>query len=506
MTCLRSFSGILMVCLLSSSNLVLSQSDQAELSDHVLEAIGDLRSFVAIPNFGLHHASIQKNIDWLREQLVQRGFDCHQLETTSNPLLFAERIFTSDLPTILFYMHLDGQAIDPSKWNQSDPYQAVLKKQDTLGNWITISWQELNEQIDPDWRIFGRSTADDKAPIIAFLQAIDWINDSEKAITCNIKMIIDAEEELGSQGLPGAVAAYGELLAADALVINDGPVHLSGQPTLTFGCRGIMTLNLTIYGPASPQHSGHYGNYAPNPVFRMAHLLASMKDQKGRVLIDGYYDGVFLSAETRQILGAVPDDEDAIKHLLQIAHPDQVGSNYQESLQYPSLNVRGTASGWVGAQARTIVPDYATVAMDIRLVPESDPDRLYALIREHTESQGYLIVDHEPTPAERRSYPKIAFIRKERSTLPFRTDMSSPVGTWLERALTKEFEQNPIKIRIMGGTVPISSFIRAMDIPAVILPMVNADNNQHSPNENMRIGHLANAIRTFQAVLTTPMD
>ncbi len=469
----------------------------------IKDAVSELTDFIALPNFGLDKQDIEKNIAWIESAFQKRGMQCEVLQTEGNPLLLAHKEIDSKLPTVLFYMHLDGQAVDSKKWDQGSPFAAVIKRKNTQGEWEEV---ESDEGIlDRDWRIFGRSASDDKGPIIAFLHAIDRLNDEQVLPQFNIKIILDAEEEIGSKSLPAAVIKYREKLAADVLVINDGPVHTSGSPTLTFGCRGITTINLTTYGPIRPQHSGHYGNYAPNPIFKMAHLLGSMKNKDGTVAIDGYYDGIALDEKTKEILSKVPDDEDKIKDYLQIVNPEKVGSNYQESLQYPSLNARGINAGWVGAKARTIVPDIATVAIDIRLVPESEPNRLVALIKEHAESEGYHVVDHEPTYEERKKYPNLLYFYHARNTLPFRTDMDAPAGEWLTRAVQNTFDTEPIKIRIMGGTVPIAAFINELNIPAIIVPMVNPDNNQHSPNENLRIGHFEDAIKLFYGIFTTKL-
>ena len=167
---------------------------------------------------------------------------------------------------------------------------------------------------------------------------------------------MDFEEELGSPELPKAVEKYSKELASDMLIIFDGPRHISNQPTLTFGARGIAEVTLTVFGPRVPQHSGHYGNYAPNPAVRLSQLIASMKDADGRVTIPGFYDGIHLDEATKEILAQVPDDEMVIQRSIGIAAPDKVGANYQEAIQYPSLNVRGMRSGWVGIRSRTIVP------------------------------------------------------------------------------------------------------------------------------------------------------
>ena len=318
----------------------------------------------------------------------------------------------------------------------------------------------------------------------------------------NIKVIMDCEEELGSPNLPPAVKEHKEALKADFLVILDGPMHLTNRPTLVFGARGIATVRITTYGPYAPLHSGHYGNYAPNPAFRLTQILASMKDEEGRVTIPGFYDGVSLSPEVKEILAQVPDDEKAIQKKIGISSSDKVGNSLQEAIQYPSLNIRGMASGWVGNKVRTIIPHAAVANLDIRLVKESDPNRLISLVRNHIDSLGYHILETEPTDEERQKYPRLISMASKVSYQAFRTQLDSPIGRWLDAALTYTYSEAPIKIRTHGGSVPIAPFVNTLNVPAVIVPLVNADNNQHSPNENIRLQNYMDGVRTCVGLLT----
>jgi acetylornithine deacetylase/succinyl-diaminopimelate desuccinylase-like protein len=339
-----------------------------------------------------------------------------------------------------------------------------------------------------------------------FLNAIDLLKKNNREIPVNIKVILDGEEEKGSPPLPKAVKEYRELLKADFLVIADGPVHPSGKPTVVYGCRGITELTLTTYGPVKPQHSGHYGNYAPNPGFRLAALLNSMKAPNGKVLVDGYYDGVKIDEATMAVLKSVPDDAGDINTYLGVKTPEQVGAFYQESLQYPSLNVRGLGSGWVGEKARTIVPDRAIAEIDMRLVPETSGERLKGLVREHIRKQGYHIVSEDPGLSERMAHDKIIKIEEGGVTDAFRTDLSNPFGMHLVQLLHETFGEEVVQIRIAGGTVPIAPFVNELGIPAFLLPMVNPDNNQHSPDENLKIGQIAYGIRVFYNLLSNPLQ
>ena len=478
-----------------------AQDPKSKLKSTILE----LKEFISIPNDALDAQDINDNIKWLDKKFEQRGFITSVIQTDGLPMFFAELPPIANAKTILFYMHLDGQSVDPSKWDQEDPYQAVLKKRQN-DSWDLLDWEEIDKIIDDEWRIFGRSVSDDKGPIVMFLNAIDLIREQGKSFPYNIKVILDGEEEKGSKPLPKAVKENRGLLAADYLIINDGPLHVSGQPTLVFGCRGITTINLTTYGPIKPQHSGHYGNYAPNPGFILSKLLSTFKDDSGKVIIEGYYDGITLDGPTKDILRSVPDNEQEIMAQLGINTHEMVGSFYQESLQYPSLNVRGLSSGWTGAKARTIVPATATAAIDLRLVPESDGNRLKGLIKNHIEAQGFYVTSSTPSMQERLEHEKILTFEDSPVTDPFRTDMSIPFVSWLERTLNPDGDQELVKIRIMGGTVPIASFINELDIPAIILPLVNPDNNQHSPNENIKVKNVQYGIDAFYKLLSTPLD
>ena len=476
-----------------------------QLNDQIKNSIEELKGFVAIPNDALNADDIDKNIEWLTANFNRRGFYTKVLKTEGSPLFFAELLINKNKPTILFYMHFDGQSVDPKKWNQDDPYRTVLKENIDNG-WKQIDWSNLNKNINYDWRLFGRSTSDDKGPIVMFLNAIDLLQKNNEKISFNVKVILDSEEEKSSKPLPKAVQENRELLKADFLVINDGPVHHSNKPTLVFGCRGITTLSITTYGPIRPQHSGHYGNYAPNPVFRMSHLLSSMKDENGKVIIKGYYDGINLDKSTKEILKSVPDDISTIHHTLAIHSPETVGSYYQESLQYPSLNVRGISAGWTGEKARTIVPDKAVAEIDIRLVVESDGNKLKNLVKKHIKDQGYIILDKEPSIEDRMKYDKIVMITEGSVSNPFRTSLDDSYGIWISDILKNTFSEDVVRIRTMGGTVPIAPFINELKIPAFIVPLVNPDNNQHSPNENLRIGQIAYGIKVFYNILSTDIN
>lgn len=469
---------------------------------HAKASLDDFYAFLSLPNDAQYPEDIEKNIVWSENAFQERGFSTERLETATQPVVLAERKSKGATETVLLYLHIDGQPVNPDLWEQESPWQPVLKEKGADGKWQQIPWEKLEGTIDRDWRIFARSASDDKGPAMGLLAALDAAAEAGIEPAFNIKVFLDFEEEMGSPSLPQAVVKHKDKLAADRILIFDGPMHESNQPTIVFGARGIADVTLTTYGPTVPQHSGHFGNYAPNPALRLAQLLASMKDEQGRVLIPGWYEGIELSAEELAVLKAVPDQEEKLQRRLGIAAPDSVGAFYQEALQYPSLNIHGLASAWVGKEARTIVPASATAELDIRLVPESDPERLVRLLMEHIEQQGYHITEVEPGAEERQQYPKIVSMHSSIAYEAFRTPMDSETGRWLSSALTRAYGKKPVKVRIMGGSLPIAPFVTALNIPAVIVPLVNSDNNQHSPNENIRLGNYIDGVRTILALLS----
>lgn len=475
--------------------------------DYAQKSFPQLKELLSIPNDAHFPDDIEKNVLWCEGEFTERGFKTQRLQTTGAPLLLAERAGKNADKTVLVYLQVDGQPVDPKHWFQKSPYEAVLKARATDGEWEEIPWDNLKKpNLDPEWKIFARSTSDSKGAVNMFLTAIDMINDEAFLPNFDLKVIMDFEEEMGSPNLPEAVKQYKKELAADMLIIFDGPRHGTNRPTLTFGARGIATMTLKVFGPYFPQHSGHYGNYIPNPALKMAQLLSSMKDGQGRVVIPGFYDGIKISEEVKEILRSVPDDEKEINYKMGIATSDQVASTYQESLQYPSLNIRGLLSGWVGSEVRTIVPSTATAEMDIRLVRESDPEVLIDLVTKHIVDQGYHVVSEEPTKDERAKFPKIIQIDSEISYLAYRTDFDSEVGIWLDSALKNAFDEDPIKQRTSGGSIPISPFVTELGVPAVTVPTVNRDNNQHSPNENIRVGNYLDGIKTIYHILREPLN
>ena len=490
---------------------VYGQNDiKDEVFDLAMNNMDEFVEFLSYPNDSSFSEDIYNLIEWTKNKFKSLDFLMTELETSSIPLLLAEKKIHDDLKTILIYLHLDGQPVDITRWNQEDAFKPVFKKNEN-GIFIEDDWNKIanynySELDDKDIRIFARSSSDAKGPVMMLIQALKFMKLKNIDQEFNIKLIMDFEEEIGSPSLPSAVEVHKEKLESDALLIFDGPQHATGLPTLNFGNRGISSITLKTYGPIVPQHSGHFGNYAPNPVFRMSNILSSMKDENGIVKIKGYYDGINITDEVKEYLDAVPDNEDEMKDKMEFKTPESVGNSYQEAIQYPSLNVRGIRSGWVGSEVRTIVPSECIAEIDVRLVIETDGYRLHDLIKKHIESLGYIVTDKEPSKEMRLKYDKIVKFNSKVSYPAFRTDINSELGIWLNEIMLKTFDVKPVLKRTSGGSVPISPFVNVLNIPAVGVPTVNKDNNQHSPNENIRLTNYIKGIETFIGILSSKFD
>ena len=444
------------------------------------QIITELVDLLSIPNIAADRANIRRNAEHLRGMLQKRGFGAELLETSGNPLVYGELKVPGARRTLLLYFHYDGQPVDAKRWQQPDPFKPVIR----------------------DDRIYARSASDDKSPIVAMLSAIDALGAGGFHPTSNIRVILDGEEEAGSPSLVPAIARYRDKFAADLMVILDGPEHSSGRPTIAYGARGIATVDLTVFGPKVGVHSGNYGNWIPNPAQRLALLLASMKDEQGRVLIEGFNDAVApLTAEERAMLDAVPEEGASMLRTFGVAAPEAAYPKLQLGLQYPTLNVRGLSSAFVGAGARTIIPDSATAAIDIRLVKETLGDALVDKLRAHVRKQGYHVIDGVPDDETRGKHSKIARVTAVSETNAFRTSPADPQARVLVASVREALAVEPVHLRTLGGTVPIAPFVQALGFPAVLMPTVNFDNNQHEENENLRLNNLFEAVVKIAAIL-----
>lgn len=467
--------------------------------------VSELINLLAIPNARGNEVGLRRTAEAVGEMLTARGLSVELVETPSAPLVIGSLEIPGAERTLLLYTHYDGQPVNPSGWAQSDPFVPVLREGRLEDGAATVPDPASVSTFDPDWRLYARSAADDKGPIVALCAALDALREAGLSPTWNIKVLVDGDEESGSVGLDAVLPDVRDRLAADAMLFLDGPQHSSGRPTVVFGARGILSLELTVYGPRNALHSGHYGNWIPNPAIRLVRLLASMKEDDGRVAIEGFYDGIPpLTPAERAMLLAVPDDADGLLELFGVAGPESSAETLQEALQKPSLNVRGLSSAFVGANAANIIPDVAMASVDVRLVRETPSEALLERIRAHVREQGFHIVEADPDDATRAQYRDIVKVEAQRATEAYRMSASAPESQAVVAALTTMFGSEPVLIRTFGGTGPLGQLSEALGAPVIAVPTVNFDNNQHADNENIRLGHLFESIKTMVAMTTMP--
>ena len=476
---------------------------QSYVIDHQQSIVGELLDLVLVPNTRTDRADLQRNAALLQSMITRRGLAAEIVETAGAPLVIASLNVPNARGTILFYAHYDGQPVDASRWKQASPFAPVLRDgrmEDGAGE---IPNLRSVTRFSPNWRIYARSASDDKAPIVALLTALDALKASNRPPAWNIRLLLDGEEETGPETLTRVIPSLRDRLKSDFLLFLDGPLHPTGRPTIAFGVRGAIGLHLTVYGPKMELHSGHYGNWVPNPATRLVRLLASMKDDDDRVLIDGFYNGIApLTTEDHAVLKAVPDDAQGLLKAFGIARPE--AASLQEALQRPSLNIRGLSSAFVGTNTTNVIPATADASIDIRLVQETPAKAMIEKIRAHIRSRGFHIVDADPDDATRSQYRDIIKLTVSGITEGYRTSLTISPSKRVVAALTQEYGNPPVLIRTMGGTLPVADLIKVLDVPAIVVPTANFDNNQHSHNENVRLEDFFTSVRTMAALLTMP--
>jgi len=473
------------------------------VASHQRPIVNELVQLLSIPNVAADRENIRKNATLLSEMLVRRGLRAELLETAGNPLVYGEWTVPGATSTLLFYCHYDGEQVDPKGWKQATPFTPVLRDGRLEDGAKEIPGLGTLDRFEADWRLYARSASDDKGPIVALCSALDALKAAGRVPTQNIRVLFDGEEEKGSPSMPAVLSRYRDKLAGDLLLVCDGPRHPTGRPTLVFGASGYLILDLTVYGPQMALHAGHFSNWAPNPAMRLARLLASMKDDDGRVLIEGFADGQKpLTPEDEALLAAVPDDPTVLMRRFGFAAPERPNVSLQQAIQQPSLNIRGLASDLVGAASRGVIPERATASIDVRLPMGLTSAMMTERIRAHIVKQGFHITTGDPDDQERATYPRLVKLEPRDLGTPFLTSPEAPAAKRLADALTRALEGDLVRIRTFGSWLQLGPLIEMMGSPAISICTVNYDNNQHGDNENLRLGHFFESIVAFVAVLT----
>ncbi len=479
---------------------------------HRIEMLKEFMDFSSIPNTMNDRSDLLKNADFIMQLMNKSGIQNVQLlnakSPKSIPAIYGEVLVPNAKKTIIFYAHYDGQPVNPDKWAEGlSPFkpQLINTSLEKGGKFIDFP-KSAKEFTSDEIRLYGRATADDKAGVYAIIKAYESIQKNMLNQKINIKFFFEGEEEKGSTNLGEILEENKALLKSDLWIICDGPIHISGQKTIVYGVRGDVNLNLTVYGPSRPLHSGNYGNWAPNPANKLVRLLASMKNDEGYVTIDGFYDDVEpLSNQEKIALSKIPDPSSQMQKELLFASPEIKDKTFLECIAtIPTLNINGIVSANVGKLASNIIPTTASATLDLRLVKGNDVGRQINKVVNHIKSQGYFVTETEPTDVEKMQHPNICYIYKGSGYPAQRTSMDIAIAKEVIEAIKKSTTDPIIQSPSAGGSLPLYLFESILKTPPITIPIVNYDNNQHGENENLRLGNLYLGMETMAAIMLMP--
>jgi acetylornithine deacetylase/succinyl-diaminopimelate desuccinylase-like protein len=366
-----------------------------------------------------------------------------------------------------------------------------------------LPFDELKAPVNPEWRLYGRSTSDDKVSIVALLTALDALDAAGIEPGINIKLLLDGEEERSSPHIPEILRSNVDLLAADFWVFCDGPMHQTRLPQVVYGVRGVTSVHITAYGPAVGLHSGHYGNWAPDPGMALARLITSMRDVDGNLLVDGIDELIRPLGETAAaaIENAPPVDE-KLKQDLALGWTEGQPTPLAERITRPAINLLGFSVGQVGAKAKNAISPQAKAVVGFRLVPDVTPEAVRTATERHIRTQGFHIVHNEPDEAVRREHARVVWLEWKMGYPALATDMDLPISKAVARIVDEAVDGPIVLTPSLGGSLPLYLFSEILNAPPiVVVPIANHDNNQHAPNENLRIKNLWLGIEIYAALI-----
>ena len=444
------------------------------------KVLDEFKTFLAIPNVATDHDNIGRNADAIVAMFKKRGITARLfLVDGAPPLVVADWKAARPKETIAFYAHYDGQPVDPAQW-ATPPWQPVVK----------------------DDRIYARSSSDDKGTIMAMFAAIDRVQAKKLSPSVNLKFVFEGEEEQGSPHLAEYLATFSDELQASAWMLCDGPVHQSRKMQLFFGARGVTDVEITTYGPAHPLHSGHYGNWAPNPIVALTHLIDSLRDTNAHILIPNFYDDVTpLTDIERAALKEIPNVDDDLKRELSLGRTEGASLNLQ--ILQPAINLRDINAGPVGSKAANAIPAEAHASIDFRLVPAETPASVRDRVERFLASNGWFIVRDTPDAATRAAHENVVKLVWGAGYPPARTPMDSEIGKRVARVVGDALHDPPVRMPSLGGSIPMYLFQNGGRTPVIGVPIANHDNNQHAANENLRLQNLWDAIEVYTALFTS---
>lgn len=436
--------------------------------------LDELKALVAIPSISTlseHKSDMRRAAEFLVDQLKTRvGMDnARVVETAGHPLVYAEWLQASDKPTVLIYGHYDVQPVDPIELWRTAPFEPTVVGEN----------------------LYGRGAVDDKGQMFATIKALESLKATDGTLPCNIKVLVEGEEEAGGAAIAEYVQSHAEELAADCALILDTGMVEKGQPTLTYALRGLTYLEIEARGAGHDLHSGSYGGIAPNPIQALAWILAALKAPDGTINIPGLYNSVRpLSEQEREFLQR--QSADATPRLMEAAElatlPGEAGySVLERATARPTLEIHGISGGFTGEGAKTVIPAVATAKVSLRLVANQRPAEVTDLVRRRV--------------AELAPDGVAITVRDLHGGDPVETPLDAPIMQVAAQALEAEFGK-PVEYERSGGTIPVAALFSAvLHQPVVMMGFGLADDNVHAPNEKFFIPNYYAAIRSVAGFL-----
>jgi acetylornithine deacetylase/succinyl-diaminopimelate desuccinylase-like protein len=427
--------------------------------------IDELKAYLAIPSISAlpqHAADVRRCAEWTAAEMTRIGLEHVRLvDTPGHPVVYGDWLKAPGAPTMLLYGHYDVQPVDPVHLWETPPFEASVR----------------------DGEIYARGAADDKGQVFMHFKAIEAHLKQRGVLPVNIKVLIEGEEEVGSQNLDDFVRANKELLAADVLVISDSAMFDRGVPSICYALRGLVYFQIDVRGTTSDLHSGVFGGAVANPAMVLAQMLAQMKDRGGRIKIPGFYDDVRpVSDDERAQWKTLPFDERKYKR--DLGAPKLFGEKAYSVLERvwarPTFEVNGLLSGFTGDGAKTVIPAVAMAKVSMRLVPDQDPDRIAELF------ETYI----------RKVSPKTVqtTVTRMHGGKPWITDYHNAYVQAAARAIEQGFGRTPVFCR-EGGSIPVvHTFQQELGLPAVLFGVGLPDENAHAPNERLDLGNFHNGV------------
>jgi acetylornithine deacetylase/succinyl-diaminopimelate desuccinylase-like protein len=427
--------------------------------------VARLAGWVRAPSVSATGQGMPEAAGHARDLVEAAGLEATVADTGGWPLVLGRRAGHPGAPTVLVYGHYDVQPPDPLDAWDSPPFEPEVR----------------------GGRLYGRGGADNKGQHLAQLLAVESLLATRGELPCTVKVLLDGEEEIGSPNLAGFAAAHRELLDADLVVWSDGPVDPGGGWRLVFGVRGIASFELRARGANRSLHSGNWGGVAPNPLWTLVHLLASMRDAQGRIAVEGLADDIEpLGPAEQEALGRLPVDVEAVKADLGLAELDApVERGFAERLAaWPTLTINGLHGGYGGQGTQTVLPSEAMAKCDMRLVHAQRAADVYDKLEAHVA----------------RHAPGVELVRQG-SMEPSRTPMDSRFTAPIRAGMAAAQGADPLLVPVLGGSLPLHVFTGVLGLPTFGIPLGNPDQANHAPNENLDLERFHTGIKTAAAVL-----